>query len=47
MGADRYRAPELILLCDYSKAVDMWSVGCILAELLGMQVRTVASTLHH
>ena len=30
-----YRAPEL--LCDspyYGKAVDMWSVGCILAELI-------------
>jgi len=30
-----YRAPELILLqTNYSCAVDMWSVGCILAELL-------------
>mmetsp|Transcript_15826 Transcript_15826/g.26470 ORF Transcript_15826/g.26470 Transcript_15826/m.26470 type:complete len:507 (+) Transcript_15826:128-1648(+) len=37
-----YRAPELILLCDYSKAVDMWSVGCIMAELLGMMVESVA-----
>lgn len=37
-----YRAPELILLCDYSKAVDMWSVGCIMAELLGMMVENVA-----
>eukprot|EP00397_Hematodinium_sp_SG-2012_P009233 GEMP01009310.1.p1 GENE.GEMP01009310.1~~GEMP01009310.1.p1 ORF type:complete len:421 (+),score=83.14 GEMP01009310.1:23-1264(+) len=32
-----YRAPELILLMeDYSEAVDVWSLGCILAELLGM-----------
>jgi mitogen-activated protein kinase 1/3 len=31
----------LILLCDYSKPVDMWSVGCILAELLGMQSESV------
>ncbi|UKK00255.2 Map2 kinase [Theileria orientalis] len=32
-----YRAPELILLQnDYSFAVDMWSVGCIFAELLNM-----------
>ena len=30
-----YRAPELILLeKDYGPAIDMWSVGCILAELL-------------
>lgn len=32
-----YRAPELILLHgDYTEAVDVWSVGCIYAELLGM-----------
>jgi mitogen-activated protein kinase 1/3 len=36
-----YRAPELILLMDYSKAVDMWSVGCVFAELLGMQSESV------
>ena len=36
-----YRAPELILLCDYNKAVDMWSVGCIMAELLGMMMESV------
>ena len=30
-----YRAPEIMLSCQqYSKAVDIWSVGCILAELL-------------
>eukprot|EP00792_Barthelona_sp_PAP020_P007649 TRINITY_DN3157_c3_g1_i1.p1 TRINITY_DN3157_c3_g1~~TRINITY_DN3157_c3_g1_i1.p1 ORF type:complete len:389 (-),score=97.75 TRINITY_DN3157_c3_g1_i1:1072-2211(-) len=30
-----YRAPEIILSWEkYTKAVDMWSVGCILAELL-------------
>ena len=29
-----YRAPELLLSCkDYTSAIDMWSVGCILAEL--------------
>ena len=38
----RYRAPELILLCDYTKAVDMWSVGCIFAELLGMMAENVS-----
>lgn len=32
-----YRAPELILLeKDYGPAVDMWSVGCILAELFSL-----------
>ena len=30
-----YRAPELLLSCaEYSPAIDVWSVGCILAELL-------------
>mmetsp|Transcript_40032 Transcript_40032/g.118709 ORF Transcript_40032/g.118709 Transcript_40032/m.118709 type:complete len:327 (+) Transcript_40032:2-982(+) len=32
-----YRAPELILLQEnYTSAIDMWSVGCIYAELIGM-----------
>jgi len=32
-----YRAPELILLQEnYTAAIDMWSLGCIYAELLGM-----------
>lgn len=32
-----YRAPELILLQDnYTEQIDMWSMGCIFAELLGM-----------
>ncbi|XP_066579314.1 mitogen-activated protein kinase 7 [Amia ocellicauda] len=31
-----YRAPELLLsLQHYSLAIDMWSVGCIFAEMLG------------
>ena len=31
-----YRAPELLLSCeDYSASIDVWSVGCIFAELLG------------
>lgn len=32
-----YRAPELILAhsAQYSSAIDMWSVGCIFAEMLG------------
>ena len=33
-----YRAPEIILNPnDYTKAVDVWSIGCIFAELLGRQ----------
>ena len=33
-----YRAPEVILCpSHYSKAVDIWSIGCIFAELLGRQ----------
>jgi len=31
-----YRGPEVILMQNYSCAVDFWSVGCIFAELLGM-----------
>lgn len=31
-----YRAPEVILnASNYTKAIDIWSIGCILAELLG------------
>lgn len=32
-----YRAPEVILSQPYSAAIDVWSMGCIFAELLGMQ----------
>jgi mitogen-activated protein kinase 1/3 len=31
-----YRAPEVILSQPYNASVDVWSVGCIFAELLGM-----------
>ena len=31
-----YRAPEIILnASEYTKAIDIWSIGCIFAELLG------------
>lgn len=31
-----YRAPEVILnASEYTKALDIWSIGCIFAELLG------------
>ena len=34
-----YRAPELLAESeDYGKAIDIWSVGCILAEILGRRV---------
>lgn len=30
-----YRAPELIFGCtEYSNIIDVWSVGCVIAELL-------------
>eukprot|EP00611_Tribonema_gayanum_P002591 TRINITY_DN1193_c0_g1_i4.p1 TRINITY_DN1193_c0_g1~~TRINITY_DN1193_c0_g1_i4.p1 ORF type:complete len:534 (-),score=158.60 TRINITY_DN1193_c0_g1_i4:858-2459(-) len=30
-----YRAPEIMLACqEYTKAIDVWSVGCIFAELI-------------
>lgn len=31
-----YRSPEVILTLPYTSAVDIWSIGCIFAELLGM-----------
>lgn len=34
-----YRAPELIFgATEYTNAIDMWSVGCVMAELLLGQV---------
>jgi mitogen-activated protein kinase 1/3 len=39
-----YRAPELILLeKDYGEAIDVWSVGCILGELLSMMKENAPS----
>ncbi len=39
-----YRAPEIILLeKDYGPAVDVWSVGCIFAELLSMMKENAAT----
>jgi mitogen-activated protein kinase 1/3 len=31
-----YRAPEVVLAQPYSASVDIWSIGCIYAELIGM-----------
>merc|ERR550539_1907984 len=39
-----YRAPEVILITqkrEYLPAIDMWSVGCIMSELLQMQENNV------
>lgn len=34
-----YRAPEIMLsFQNYTKAIDIWSVGCIFAEMLGSKV---------
>ena len=39
-----YRAPEVILMNEYySYSIDMWSVGCIFAELLSMMKENFAS----
>lgn len=33
-----YRAPELLLgATEYDRAIDMWSVGCIFAELVNKE----------
>jgi mitogen-activated protein kinase 1/3 len=38
-----YRAPEVILDDFYSYGVDMWSLGCIFAELLSMMKEHAAN----
>jgi mitogen-activated protein kinase 1/3 len=39
-----YRAPELILLeREYTKAIDVWSLGCVIAELCGMLKENAAT----
>lgn len=41
-----YRAPEIILLeKDYGPGIDVWAVGCIFAELLGMMKENAATFL--
>lgn len=48
MATRWYRAPEILLGSNkYTKGVDMWSLGCILAELLiGKPVFPGTSTLN-
>lgn len=43
-----YRAPEILLAChNYTKGVDLWSLGCILGEMLsGKALFPGASTLN-
>lgn len=42
-----YRAPELIFgATEYTTSIDIWSAGCILAELLLGQVCCVSHVLH-
>ena len=37
IGTRWYRAPELILLNEnYDMKIDIWSLGCVYAELLGL-----------
>jgi len=39
-----YRAPEILMgACHYTTAVDVWSVGCVLAELLSRHILFQAS----
>jgi nemo like kinase len=40
-----YRAPELLMgTKHYTSSIDMWSVGCIFAELLGRRILFQAQT---
>jgi serine/threonine protein kinase len=42
-----YRAPEILLAAKtYTKGVDMWSLGCILAEMLLGKVCTDCALEH-
>lgn len=38
MQTRSYRAPEIILGCPYTEKIDIWSLGCIVAELYTGQV---------
>ena len=42
-----YRAPEVILnASEYTKAVDIWAVGCIFAELIGRTALFPGKKIH-
>lgn len=38
-----YRAPEVLLQSTYATPVDMWSVGCIFAEMFRRKYETQVS----
>lgn len=42
-----YRAPEIFFLESYTKAIDLWSVGCILAEMLSGKPLFPGRDYHH
>ncbi|KAJ2721999.1 mitogen activated protein kinase [Coemansia sp. Benny D115] len=43
-----YRAPEIMLsFKEYTKAIDIWSVGCIMAEMLSKQPLFPGRDYHH
>ncbi|KDQ53336.1 hypothetical protein JAAARDRAFT_161829 [Jaapia argillacea MUCL 33604] len=43
-----YRAPEVMLTFkDYTRAIDMWSVGCVLAEMLSGRPLFPGRDYHH
>ncbi|KAH8926799.1 Pkinase-domain-containing protein [Atractiella rhizophila] len=43
-----YRAPEIMLTFkEYTKAIDMWSVGCVLAEMIGSRPLFPGRDYHH
>jgi len=43
-----YRAPELIFgATEYTTSIDIWSAGCVLAELLLGQVSTLIFCFYH
>lgn len=41
-----YRAPEVILGLSYDKKIDIWSLGCILAELCTGNVSVIQQNMH-